>query len=215
RSGTKLRGLSSRHSSLQVLIGQLADVRTTCKSFISAQQTAADDLSRWTNDCDNRAMQDVCAYLAELSLLWSEVQKEFADRLREYRTQFELILEGERHVDQSRELYSIREQREMKCRKELAKCAGRDAGAGEEVKLMEERVVQAEKGKDLAYMEVVDRIKENETVKLIRFREGLRKMSAAYMTLGQHCQAIFTAFNSVACTLPDVHNKDIQDVRYT
>ncbi|KAA0202224.1 hypothetical protein HAZT_HAZT009957 [Hyalella azteca] len=142
-------------------------------------------------------MQDVCAYLAELSLLW---------------TQFELILEGERHVDQSRELYSIREQREIKCRKELAKCSIKGA---EEVKLYEERVVQAEKGKDLAYLEVVDRIKENETVKLIRFREGLRKISAAYVTLGQHCQAVFSAYNSVACTLPDVHNKDLQDIRYT
>lgn len=81
RSGTKLRGLSSRHSSLQVLIGQLGDMRTTCKGFIGAQQTAADDLIRWTNDSDNRAMQDVCAYLAELSLLWTEVQKDFAGDL--------------------------------------------------------------------------------------------------------------------------------------
>ena len=73
------------------------------------------------------------------------------ERLREYRTQFELILEGERHVDQSRELYCLREQREIKCRKELAKTASK--GAAEENKLMQERVVQAEKGKELAYLE--------------------------------------------------------------
>lgn len=54
-------------------------------------------------------------------------------------------------MDQSRELYSVREQREIKCRKELTKSTTK--GAGEEVKLMQERVVQAEKGKDLAYLE--------------------------------------------------------------
>lgn len=74
-----------------------------------------------------------------------------SERLREYRTQFELILEGERHVDQSRELYGVREQREIKCRKNLTKSTVK--GAGEELKLMEERVIQAEKSKDLAYLE--------------------------------------------------------------
>ena len=72
-----------------------------------------------------------------------------AERLREFKTQFELILEGERHVDQSRELYCLREQREIKCRKELAK----SKGANEELKLMQERVVQAEKSKELSYLE--------------------------------------------------------------
>uniref|UniRef100_A0A6A7FN82 SWI/SNF complex subunit SMARCC1-like isoform X2 n=1 Tax=Hirondellea gigas TaxID=1518452 RepID=A0A6A7FN82_9CRUS len=213
RSGTKLRGLSSRHGNLQVLIGQLGDMRSSCKSFVAAQQTAADDLVRWSQDCDNRAIQDTVAYLTELSLLWTEVQKDFTGKLKEYRTQFELILEGERHVDQSRELYSVREQREIKCRKELTKSSSK--GAGEEIKLMEERVIQAEKGKDLAYMEVVGRIRENEAVKLIRIRECLRKLSSSYVTLGEKCQSLFSAYHGVVCTLPNANEKDIHELRYT
>ena len=58
-------------------------------------------------------------------------------------------------------------------------------------------------------------MKENEAVKLIRFREGLRKLSAAYVSLGEKCQTIFTAYHAVTNTLPDVQAKDLESVKYT
>lgn len=62
---------------------------------------------------------------------------------------------------------------------------------------------------------VVDRIKENEAVKLIRFREGLRKLSSGYIAMAEKCQAVFSAYREVAATLPDVHEADLQQVTYT
>ena len=62
---------------------------------------------------------------------------------------------------------------------------------------------------------VVERINENEAVKMIRFREGLRKLSTAYVTLGEKCQSIFTAYNTIASALPDVHDKDVTSMKFT
>ena len=57
-------------------------------------------------------------------------------------------------------------------------------------------------------------MKENEAVKLIRFREGLRKMSEGYIVYGEKCQAIFRSCYDVATTLPDPKDKKIQNMMY-
>ncbi|XP_071519591.1 uncharacterized protein [Panulirus ornatus] len=214
RSGVRLRSLSSGHGSLQMVISQLGEIRTSFKAFAQAQATASEDLLRWSGgNHENRAIEETFVHLAELSLLWSEVQRDFADELKEYRTQYELVLEGERHVTHAREILAAREQHEGKLRKELKK-ASKKAPA-EEVRLLKEKLSQAERSRDLAHQEVVERVGENEAVKMIRVKEGLLKLSGAYCELAQKCLVIFNAHQNIASQLPDVHERDLHDVKYT
>ena len=104
----------------------------------------------WRNTCAEVSLNNVLTiYTAKTE---DFVYVPLSERHREFKTMFELILEGERHVDQSRELYNHRENSEMKYRKDLEK--GTERG-GEEMKVMQERVTQAVKSKELAYLEGV------------------------------------------------------------
>lgn len=206
--------MSSGHGSLQMVISQLGEVRSSFKAFSQAQATASEDLLSWSGGShENRAIEETFAHLAELSLLWSEVQRDFADHLKEYRSQYELILEGEKHVTQAREMLAVREQREGKLRKELKK-ASKKAPA-EEVRLLKEKLSQAERSRDLAHLEVVERVGENEAVKMIRVKEGLLKLGGAYCELAHKCLLIFSAHQNIASQLPDVQDRDLQDIKYT
>ncbi|KAG7161231.1 hypothetical protein Hamer_G016285 [Homarus americanus] len=152
RSGVRLRSMSSGHGSLQMVISQLGEVRTSFKAFALAQATASEDLLSWSGGShENRAIEETFTHLAELSLLWSEVQRDFADHLKEYRTQYELILEGEKHITQAREMLSVREQREGKLRKDLKKACKK--APPEEIHLLREKLSQAERSRDLAHLE--------------------------------------------------------------
>ncbi|KAK3860686.1 hypothetical protein Pcinc_033279 [Petrolisthes cinctipes] len=122
RSGVRLRSMSTGNSNLQMVISQLGEVRSTFKSFAQAQTLSSEDMLQWAvGSRQNRAIEETIVYLTELATLWGEVQRDFADQLKEYRTQFELILEGEKHVIQARDILSGREQREAKLRRELKK----------------------------------------------------------------------------------------------
>ena len=44
--------------------------------------SASQDLLKWAANEENRALQDIANQLAELSLVWTEVQREFCGRLR-------------------------------------------------------------------------------------------------------------------------------------
>lgn len=62
-----------------MVISQLGEVRTSFKAFAQAQATASEDLLRWSGGShENRAIEETFVHLAELSLLWSEVQRDFA-----------------------------------------------------------------------------------------------------------------------------------------
>ncbi|XP_042235759.1 myosin tail region-interacting protein MTI1-like [Homarus americanus] len=214
RSGVRLRSMSSGHGSLQMVISQLGEVRTSFKAFALAQATASEDLLSWSGGShENRAIEETFTHLAELSLLWSEVQRDFADHLKEYRTQYELILEGEKHITQAREMLSVREQREGKLRKDLKKACKK--APPEEIHLLREKLSQAERSRDLAHLEVVERVGENEAVKMIRVKEGLLKLGGAYCELAHKCMMIFSAHQNIASQLPDVHDRDLHDIKYT
>ncbi len=60
-----------------------------------------------------------------------------------------------------------------------------------------------------------DKIRENEAVKLIRFKEGMLKVSGAYTELGRKCGIIFEAQRNISQQIPDVLEKDIDDIKYT
>jgi hypothetical protein len=62
---------------------------------------------------------------------------------------------------------------------------------------------------------VLDRIQENEAVKLIRVKEGLLKLSDSYLELAHKCHVIHEAHRDVAYQIPDVHSKGLHEMRYS
>lgn len=62
---------------------------------------------------------------------------------------------------------------------------------------------------------VVERVSENEAVKMIRVKEGLVRMGMSYCDLAQRCLILFTAHQAIAAEMPDVHDKDLHDIKYT
>ncbi|XP_055900521.1 uncharacterized protein LOC106054400 [Biomphalaria glabrata] len=213
RSGVKLMSLGGGHTDLHVLLSEVKDMRNTAKSFMNVQNAVSQDFLKWAISEENRALQDVANQLAELNLLWTEVQREFGEHLKEYRYMFEMILEGEKHVSQSKNNFNACEQREMKVRKELKKAFKKSSPA--EIQALELRLSQAERAKDLAQIEVTDRIRENEAVKLIRLKEGLMKLSQAYSDFARKCSVVFDAQQEIVLQLPDVHDQDLEDIKYT
>ena len=49
-------GFSSGHSELFVAISQLKELRTTTKAQIAAQESAIDDLNKWSSKENNRGL---------------------------------------------------------------------------------------------------------------------------------------------------------------
>lgn len=80
---------------------------------------------------------------------------------------------------------------------------------------MSAKLGEAEREKDMAQLEVVDRVREHEAVKMIRIKEGLFKISEAYIDYAQKCDVIFGAQRDIALQIPDVQDRDIQDIKYT
>ncbi|KAJ9587845.1 hypothetical protein L9F63_018717, partial [Diploptera punctata] len=136
-----------------------------------------------------------------------------SDHLKEFITQFEMILEGEQHIDQARTHITACELRAAKIKKELKKAAKRVSE--EEMHQLEAKLTQAEKSCDHAQIEVLDRIQEHEAVKLIRVKDGLLKLSDSYLQLAHKCQMIHEAHQDIALQIPDVHNKELHEIKYT
>ncbi|XP_023335571.1 uncharacterized protein LOC111706871 isoform X2 [Eurytemora carolleeae] len=213
RSGVRIKSIGSGHSELQMVISQLKDVRVASKGFATAQSAAMQDLVKWSLKDENRAIQDALTQVGELFSIWTEVQREFNDHMKEFRYQFEMILEGARQLDVARSTLLGAEQKETRIKKELKKAAKK--ATAEEIREMSGRLTEAEREKDIAQLEVVDRVREHEVVKLIRIKEGVFKVSEAYIDYAQKCEVIFGAQRDIALQLPDVTDRDIQDIKYT
>jgi hypothetical protein len=74
-----------------------------------------------------------------------------SDHLKEFVTQFEMILEGEHHIDQARTHVTTCERRVVKIKKKLNKVSKR--GNEEETRQMEMKLAQAKDSCDLAQVE--------------------------------------------------------------
>jgi hypothetical protein len=90
RSSAKLRSLGSGHGELKLAVSQLRELRSATKAVAVAQEAAADDLTKWSSKEENRAIKDVVERVGELCRLWTDAQKQFADRLKEFRHTFEV-----------------------------------------------------------------------------------------------------------------------------
>ena len=75
RGGVKIMsGLTGgNHSDLNMLISEIKDVRSAAKTFMTAQNSAAQHLLKWGSN-ENRAIQDVSSQLCEINTTWTEVR---------------------------------------------------------------------------------------------------------------------------------------------
>ncbi|XP_062587492.1 uncharacterized protein LOC134249152 [Saccostrea cucullata] len=214
RSGAKLKSLGSGESSdLNVMISELKDMRESAKGFMNSQNSACQDMMRWAVNEENRAIQDVANHITELNLLWTDVQKDFIGHLKEYKQMFEMVLEGEKQVSQAKENLSNCEQKESKLRKDLTKAEKRNCEADR--RNLETKLYEAKSEREKAEIEVTERIRENEAVKMIRLKEGFVRIAEAYIELGKKCSTVFKAQKDVAMEIPDVHGKELEEVKYT
>ena len=71
-------GLSSGHSELFVAISQVKELRTTTKAQIAAQESAIDDLNKWSSKENNRGLIE---YLSILNPLFHPLSLQFYSQL--------------------------------------------------------------------------------------------------------------------------------------
>jgi hypothetical protein len=73
--------MSSGYRELNMVISELRDVRSTAKAFAVAQNTATQDMLKWSLNEENTAIRDTFVQFSELSALWTQVQKEFTGEI--------------------------------------------------------------------------------------------------------------------------------------
>lgn len=224
-----MRSLGSGGSAdLNVMVSELKDMRESAKGFMNAQNSACQDMMRWAANEENRAIQDVANHIAELNLLWTDVQKDFIEHLKEYKQMYEMVMEGEKHVLQAKDNLNNYEQKETKLRKDLRKaeksvfkpkfimfCGSGKRSSEADIKTLESKLHEAQMEREKAEIEVTERIRENEAVKMIRLKEGFVRIAEAYVELGKKCSTVFQAQKDVAMEIPDVHGKELEEVKYT
>lgn len=213
RSGARLKALNGGHADLNLVISELRDVRLAMKSFLTAQNSVAQDLVLWAQADENRVIQDVMTQLVELNSFWTDVQKDFVEHLKAFKHHFDLILEGEKQVDQARNSLALCEQKELKIKKELKKASKK--ATVEEISNLEMKLAQAERAKDLAQFETLEKVQEHEAVKLIRVKDGLLKLSEAYLELANKCAILFESQRDIVAHIPDVHHTALHEIKYT
>lgn len=212
RSSVKLKCLNSGHSDLNMIISDIKEMKSSFKSFHLAQVTTWEDMSKWANKERTVALQEILHVLLDLCFLWSEVQLDFIAGIKKFKHQFNLILESETLLDKSKAHLASCEQRENKVKKELKKATAK--ANIEEAKQLSERHVETHGLVQAAQSEVKSKALENEAVKLMLVKEGLLNISSCYVALADKASIIFQAHREVSTSLPDVHDKDIEDIRY-
>ncbi|KAK6619838.1 hypothetical protein RUM44_006237 [Polyplax serrata] len=212
RSGAFLLSFGTGYQELNLIISDLKSLKSQVKAVRDSQQTILQDITNWTCVDENRALQELFLHLSDLNALWSEVQTNFADQIAEFRHQFETILEGERTIDAARNKFANCEVGEEKAKKKLKKAQKKQAG--EEIRTAEMKIQECVTQKALMQAEVTEKIKENEAVKLIVVKDGLLKLSQAYLSLSQKCLYIFEAQRDIVKCLPDIEDKEIVDVKF-
>ncbi|OQR68558.1 hypothetical protein BIW11_12836 [Tropilaelaps mercedesae] len=213
RSGVRLKSMNSGHTDLALVISGIRDMRIGLKSFQNAQIAVAQDMMVWSHTDENRAIQDVMEQINELHIFWADSQKDFLDQLKSFKHDYEMILEGERQVDTARGKLAQAEQREYKIKKELKKAVKK--ASVEELNSLETKLTDAERAKDLAQFDAVEKMQENEACKLIRLKEGLNKLSESYLEMAHKMAIIFEAQREVAQAIPDVHTTALHEMKYT
>ncbi|XP_014287095.1 uncharacterized protein [Halyomorpha halys] len=213
RSSVKLKCLNSGHSDLNMIISDIGKMRSAFKSFHLAQATTWEDMAKWATKEKNVALQETFHILVDVFYLWSEVQLEFIAGLKKFKLQFERILESELLLDKSKGYLSSCEQKDHKIRKELKKATSK--GNIDDAKQLTERQVETLALVKSAQTEVNSKALENEQVKLMLVKGGLLNVSSSYLDMVGKANILFHAHKEVSQCLPDVHDRNIEEIRYS
>lgn len=188
-------------------------MRSAFKSFHLAQATSWEDMAKWATKEKNVALQETFHILVDVFYLWSEVQLEFLAGLKKFKLQFERILESELLLDKSKAYLSSCEQKDHKIRKELKKATTK--GNIEDAKQLTERQVESQALVKIAQTEVNSKALENEQVKLMLVKGGLLNISSSFLDMAGKANILFHAHKEVSQCLPDVHDRNIEEIRYS
>ncbi|XP_054257247.1 uncharacterized protein LOC128982210 [Macrosteles quadrilineatus] len=213
RSSVRLKSLSCGHSELNLIVSDLKEFRSAAKHFTDAQETVWKDLFKWASRERNEAIRESFSYLFELNQLWTEIQCDFVEQLNKFKHSFEMILEGEVGVDKLRDHLGACETRENKLKKNLVKATKKDNA--NEVRQIEEKIVDNRSSIKATQLEITERTHENEAVKLIRLKESLLKLTAAYMEQAHKSIMIFDGQKNVVTDIPEMDSsRNMHSVRY-
>jgi len=223
RSGVRLSSLGKSNGDLKMVISQLKTVRENYVAYTKAQEKAMDDMTKWAFKEDNRAIQDALERFNDIYVHWFEAQREFADCFDDFRQNFKMILEGEQGVESAKSDYEACEHREHKLAKDLKKLSKKAGNCPKDpptetvlqLRDLQHKLDQASKDKALFKREANDRIKEQEAVKMIRFKAAFNRLTAGHLDLADKCDICFVAGKEVTEHLPDIDDTDIHKVRYT
>lgn len=221
RSSVKLSSLGRGNGDLKMVITQLKTVKENANSYAKAQEKAMADVEKWALKEENRAIQDCSQKLKEVFDLWYDAQFQFAECLDELRHNFKMILEGEQGVANAKGDLDTAESRETKLVKELKKLNKKSTSANpppeqqHQLNEMKDKLEQATREKEIAKIDVDEKIREQEAVKMIRFKVGFNKVVVGYLDLAEKSDICFTGGHEIIEAFPDVDNSDIHKLRYS
>ena len=89
------------------------------------------------------------SYVGELLVFYTEIQKSFTDRLKEFTNQFEMILEGEKLVSGAKNQLEVANEKENRIRKEVNRASKRRDSGSSDLRDWTEKLVQAQREKDM------------------------------------------------------------------
>jgi hypothetical protein len=182
-----------------------------------------EDVEKWALKEENRAIQDCSQKMKEIFELWTDAQHHFVECVEELRHNFKMILEGEQGIANAKADLDTSENRESKLVKELKKLNKKAHNSSsslshdqqQQLNDIKDKLEQSTREKELAKIEVSDKIREQEAVKMIRFKSGFNKLVVGYLDLAEKGNICFTGGHEIIETFPDVESSDIHTLRYS
>lgn len=203
--------LGSGHRDLKLAISEKKNVKKTLKSCMKAQQGAAIYLSKWADNEENEAIQDVVLKITELTNSWVDVQKDLISDVKQNAAFFERILESEKTLDQAKKNLESCQTKEKKLKKEIERLAkkGEDT-TGQQAKL--EKAIQTT---ELAAAELDGCHMETEAFKAALLRLALSEYAETFQRMAVRCGILFEAQQRLSTLIPEFHGRDTSIPPYT
>ncbi|RZF31929.1 hypothetical protein LSTR_LSTR011526 [Laodelphax striatellus] len=214
RGSIRIKSFAAGHHDLNLIISDLKQVKVTAKAYMEAQETAMKDMAKWASKEHNKAIFGSFNHILQLSKLWTEVQTDFLDELNKFRSQFDGILEAEQVVDAAKTKLVNLQDKEQKLTKDLKKTDVRTTLTG--VREIKQKIDETRQSIKTTQDEISERLIENESMKVIRVKKGLSRLSESYLNLAKKSEVIFIAQKGITDMLPNTERMDrngLQDVR--
>lgn len=203
--------LGSGHTELIVAISQWKELRSVTKALVIAQENTANDMLKWSSKEENRAIRDVVDRFADICTLWTEAVKSFTHDLKEVRSHFEMILEGEKSVDSAKAQVKAAEAKEIKLRKEQKKLKDKSSSDLKEVADIQAKIVKTQNDLDYAESKATAAVKDNELVKMVRVKEAIGKICRSHVELAEKSQILFEAGSDIVSQIPELSPESLDD----